>query len=1364
MTTIAIDVELKGDKALKSAKEYARQISDMFGGLNINLKFNTKNAENQINSSIKAINNKLKEVKAPDISTGLKSQFTQVVQQAADFGKQANEKFKTEFSKDLGKDVFKDLGKSSEKSGDDSGKKFSEGFKKIAQKAGSLITGGLTAGASAIIGDIDFSGLMNKAKTFQDSLAGLSQVSGVQGQALSDLGDKARELSSRFGTDGTAQIDTFKGVMASLGPGLAQNKDALGKMAENVNVFSKATGLDAKQSTEALTSAMQAFNVSLNDPIAASTEMASMMNVMSAGAKTGAADIPQISQALNIAGDNAKKANVSFEETNAAILVMAQGGVKGAEAGNVLNTALGNLQSGSAGVSQTLKQLGTSSDEVSKILTTQGLGAALDKIKGGMNGLSSDYQKNAALASIFGQNNVQAGQLLVQGAGQMEQLKTAITGTTAAYDQAATKQNTFSEQIKIIQSTIEDGLLTAFVQVVQILTPILQQVAGLLQSVFNNPETQAALKSLGDLIGAVLADAIKLVLPIIQTLMGIFNRLIPIIDAILQPVLDLAVSLAEPLSQALGAVGEIVIQVMAALSPFINALIGALKPTIGEIATTFVDLVTIVAELAKNTLPPLMPLLTSLGNLLGQELTLAVKMALGNIQLFITIAGNLYKRIFGGQTYMDGFKNAFKALGEVVKFTAGIISKIVNGIASLYQGINNVIGAIGKFFSSTGKTAPIVKTREEIDKLAESHENYAKRAGEPIPVPDVATNTDKQVKAVTKASSDVNNARKKYESEYAEFLKRQHDLQSAETKRFAELENNEKIASLQKQKDEILKNEAILGSERLAQSLEIEKKINAEKLRIDLANLNASYEERKAKEAEALLKFFDFEKTSAEAQGKIQTDIQKAIKDEDLNALEEVLAKSKLTSDQRAEVAKQLITALGDYDKNYAKEKAQITDASANQEFNTVISTQKQITEFSKKEAALQEQNRIAAIQDSAQREYELEIFNARQIYQKKVEEAEGNKILEIKALAEYQTARLKAEQDFYNARLSYGQKALNGIVNAMSQAFGSLDFSSVTQNTDNEVGKIDDQIKSLKDSYLKGQGNYEDYVSKLNDLDKQRSEALAKQTDIQAKLLDELNKQLSKSFLDTAKQFATANTQIGDKLKTNLQEQAKLIADAQDTSTEKVGDGMARQFYLAQKQDEMNQMLQDSYANMGVVIGTTFLAMEASGKSFTKSMVLALLAGLKAMVPLFVVEIFGKQLGELGLLGLVSAGALTGVLYGLLSAAEAAVGSLNFETGGLVPGGEKKVTVNERGQEFIMNSVATRKNLAALKEMNRDNITVEQYAIRHGLSNKDLIAEMREIKQLLKTKVLVEKKESFNITAKNYITQKVERAPIWNQ
>ena len=114
-------------------------------------------------------------------------------------------------------------------------------------------------------------------------------------------------------------------------------------MGENVATLSKMMKGDATAAAEVLTTAMNQYGVSLDDPLAASDRMWEMMNTMAAAAREGSAELPAIKVALEQCGMAAKAAGVSFEETNASIQVLDKAGKKGSEGGVALRNIMSTL-------------------------------------------------------------------------------------------------------------------------------------------------------------------------------------------------------------------------------------------------------------------------------------------------------------------------------------------------------------------------------------------------------------------------------------------------------------------------------------------------------------------------------------------------------------------------------------------------------------------------------------------------------------------------------------------------------------------------------------------------------------------------------------------------------------------------------------------------------------------------------------------------------------------------------------------------------------------------------------------------------------------------------------------------------------
>ncbi|HPE34410.1 MAG TPA: phage tail tape measure protein [Bacteroidales bacterium] len=175
---------------------------------------------------------------------------------------------------------------------------------------------------------------------YDTQLTELSAIAGVTGDKLKEIGGYARDNAKIFGGSAGKSVESYKLLLSQLGPAIAQSPEALQAMGKSVSVLSKTLGNDPAAATEVLTAAMNQYQVSLDDPMQASAKMAEMMNIMSAAAKAGSAELPAIADALQNSGMAAKMAGVSFAETNAAIQVLDKAGKKGAEGGVALRNVM----------------------------------------------------------------------------------------------------------------------------------------------------------------------------------------------------------------------------------------------------------------------------------------------------------------------------------------------------------------------------------------------------------------------------------------------------------------------------------------------------------------------------------------------------------------------------------------------------------------------------------------------------------------------------------------------------------------------------------------------------------------------------------------------------------------------------------------------------------------------------------------------------------------------------------------------------------------------------------------------------------------------------------------------------------------
>lgn len=366
--------------------------------------------------------------------------------------------------------------------------------------------------------------VVNVGVVFDDTLKAVGAVTGASANVLADLGDRGRNLAIQFGGSASEQLQSFQGILSKFGADVAKQPAALSKMAESVNLLAKAGGIDAATAMNALTDTMLQMGLVTGDANVDAENSVRVIDALASSAQIGAAEIPDVAASMLQVGVAAKGAGLSVEQTTGALQVLAVGGKKGSEAGIALRNVLGLLQKASGPAEETMKKLGTSSKELGQILTTQGLEAAVRKLKTGMDGLGTAAERNAALMTIFGTENSAAAGILLDNtdkikdftAGIEQAVKDGAAGATGAVAQAAVNMGSAGAIMSRIKARVEDAFIgitsavgsnvTAAIGAVNQLTPTLTGLTGIKQ-ILPEGAFDAALdkaKALGGSIAGVL--------------------------------------------------------------------------------------------------------------------------------------------------------------------------------------------------------------------------------------------------------------------------------------------------------------------------------------------------------------------------------------------------------------------------------------------------------------------------------------------------------------------------------------------------------------------------------------------------------------------------------------------------------------------------------------------------------------------------------------------------------------------------------------------------------------------------------------------------------------------------------------------
>ena len=272
-----------------------------------------------------------------------------------------------------------------------------------------------------------------KFKNFESSISNLSALTSLEGEELAFLTKKAKELSGAMLEGGiiitkSAQdiVDGFT-KMGSARPELLKDKEALAQVTEQALILSEAAKIEMEPAIAALAAVMNQFDLD-------ATQSARIINTLAAGSLEGSAEVADLTESLKNAGTVASESNMSLEQTVAALEVLGEKQLKGAEAGTKLRGSLLKMQQAGVGYASGQFVLSDAIDEVNAKLARQ----------------STELEKDALKQEIFGTENITAGTILLENVDKYDKLTKAVTGTNTAMEQAA--KNTDNEAARRAQA------------------------------------------------------------------------------------------------------------------------------------------------------------------------------------------------------------------------------------------------------------------------------------------------------------------------------------------------------------------------------------------------------------------------------------------------------------------------------------------------------------------------------------------------------------------------------------------------------------------------------------------------------------------------------------------------------------------------------------------------------------------------------------------------------------------------------------------------------------------------------------------------------------------------------------------------
>ena len=680
--------------------------------------------------------------------------------------------------------------------------------------------------------------------------------------------------------------------------------------------------------------------------------------------------------------------------------------------------------------------------------------------------------------------------------------------------------------------------------------------------------------------------------------------------------------------------------------------------------------------------------------------------------------------------------------------------KFIDGLWSIFKGWLNTLGTIVKkvleFFGILGKEKPkaIKETNEELDKTKNKIEENTKVEIQNKKVTDEKKKSTETIYQIEKARFDLLNKNNQ----------RSIELQKIELETQRAKENTTLTIE-----DELLLNNLILNEQK--RQLQQAEKLLAVKKKDNKETEEAKNIYEDLKKSIATTELNDIKiKAKLELE---KTEIENLQKQLNRNTLEtEIKLKLRNESDLIVDDIRNLNEIILGLENDLNKAKVGI-NTKAQAEINLKITEAqnqlrlKQIELEEKKET-----ERLNSIISADEKIKETQLSNLNKNYGEQIKLVQSNDIERIKLELQFQKEKQKIEDEYLNKTKDKYEKSAEDLSNSFSSSLSNLTIGDYGLNTEAQaqaretLKSIEKEESELRKSYARRQIDKKEYYEKLSELDAKRKEQDDIIRDNQFNFWTGINKGISdalseqrniflKYFTENLNDYKTYQTEIAEINKKQAEKELELANAKKVANLEleiKLTDEIKSLTDDKAKAVELSsEKMSKAYSDLGIATGLTFGKMLADGDNFKKAFVKSSLGALKALVPILVAEIIGKEFATKSVIGIATSALLSGLLYAGLSKAESAASAfrkggafgtleqLRESGGGLIRGGERveRVRFNEEGEEYFINHKATKLNLKHLDNINKYNLRIEDYAVKLPEVQERIINNIKPIKNI---------------------------------
>ena len=437
-----------------------------------------------------------------------------------------------------------------------------------------------------------------------------------------------------------------------------------------------AGGLDLAYASDLATDAMAALGIE-----ASQETLTKFGDEMAKTASKANTSVGQLGEAILVVGGTAKGLAGGTTELNAALGVLANRGIKGAEGGTALRNLILSLSAPTDKAAAAMSRMGLEVYDAAGNMRP--LNEVFRDLDASMQGMS-EGEKTQVLNEIFNKVDLKSAQAMLAGCGEeFDNLADAIANSGGAMqDMADTQLDNLQGDLTILKSGLEGLGISAYETMqgplresVKLATDMVGQIAG----AFNKGGLTDAVGAVGNVLAQIvtkLASAAPTMINAgVQLLQSLVSGIQQNLPELATGAVDIVTSLVNGIIVLVPQLAEAAVQLLVALAEGIAAALPTLIPAAVEAVTTLITgllenipaLVDAALQLIQGLAEGLIAAIPVLLEALPAIITSLVTALLESIPLIIQAGVDLLTALVG-------------ALPEIIATIVEVLPQIIDGI------------------------------------------------------------------------------------------------------------------------------------------------------------------------------------------------------------------------------------------------------------------------------------------------------------------------------------------------------------------------------------------------------------------------------------------------------------------------------------------------------------------------------------------------------------------------------------------------------------------------------------------------------------------------------------------------------------